>query len=108
MSFRLVSSGGNVTDPAFVNMYASGTVHPGEVVEFSRSSGVGVVPASMNSTITNIFGVCMDYAQGASDTQVRVVPFAHGQIWEADCVGAASTAHIGLNYALDRQRATLS
>lgn len=108
MSFRLVSSAGNVVDAAVVHMYASGTVHPGEVVDFLRTSGQGVSPAGMDSTTTTIFGVCLDYAQGKSDTLVRVIPFAPGQIWEADCVGVASTANIGMRYALDRQRATKS
>ena len=108
MAFRLVSSGGNVNDPAVVNIRCSGTVHPGEVVEFSRTSGAGVYPASDSSTVTNIFGVCLDYAQGASDKEVRIIPFTLDQIWEADCVGVASTANVGMRFALDRQRATLA
>ena len=108
MSFRLVGSLGDVKDAAVVMMYASGVVHPGEVVDFLRTSGQGVSPAGMDSTVTTIFGVCLDYAQGASDVQVRVIPFMPGQIWEADCVGVAATANIGMRYALDRQRATNS
>lgn len=108
MGFRLVSNYGNVVEPSFVNMYASGTVHPGEVVEFSRTGGAGVYPASMNSTVTNIFGVCLDYFQGASEVNVRVIPFMHGQIWEADCVNAATTAQIGLRFGLSRTRADMS
>lgn len=104
MGFRLVGSAGDVKDAAAINMYASGVVHPNEVVEFSQTGGAGVFPASIASTVTNIFGVCMDYAQGASDVQVRVIPFAQGQIWEADGVTAASTAQIGLRFGLDRTR----
>ena len=98
MAFRLSGSGGIVTDPAFVSMYASGTVRPGMAVEFTRGSVTThgfVAPASSSSTITNIFGVCLDYAQGASDVEVRVIPFQKGQIWEADCVGAIATLQIG-------------
>lgn len=101
MAFRLVSSGGDVIEPAAVNMYASGVVKPGSVVEFSRTGGAGVGPASSSSTSTNIFGICSDYAQGASDVQVKVVPFSSGQLWEADCVNAASTAQIGLRHVLN-------
>lgn len=108
MAFRLVGSLGDVVDAAAVNLYASGVVHPGEVVEFSRTGGAGVFPAGMNSTVTNIFGVCQDYAQGASDVQVRVIPFAQGQIWEADCIHAASTAQIGLRFGLSRTRSDMS
>lgn len=108
MAFRLVGSHGNVNDAAAINMYASGTIHPGEVVEFSRTGGAGVSPAGMNSTITQIFGVAYDYAQGASDKQVRVIPFTAGQIWEADCVHAATTAQIGLRFGLSRTRADMS
>ena len=101
MAFRLVSSGGlDIGSPAVVNMRASGVVRPGMVVEFSRTGGVGVTPGTSSSTTTNIFGVCQDYAQGASDVLVRVVPFAPGQIWEADCANSATTAQVGLRHAL--------
>jgi len=101
MAFRLVSSGGNVVDPAMVNIRCSGVVWPGSVVEFSRTAGAGVNIASASSTTTNVFGVCMDYAQGASDKEVRIVPFAPGQLWEVDCVNAGLTAQIGLRHQLN-------
>lgn len=74
-------------------MAASGTVKPGGVVIFDAAANA-VSPASSSATTTNIIGVCLDYAQGASDTFVRVIPFVPGQIWEADCVSAISTASI--------------
>jgi len=101
MAFRLVSSGGNIVDPAMLNIRCSGVVHIGGVVEFSRAGGQGVYPASSTSTTTNVFGIAMDYAQGASDKEVRVVPFVPGQLWEADCVNAALTAQIGLRHVLN-------
>lgn len=108
MPFRLVGSLGDVMDAAAINMPASGVIHPGEVVDFLRTSGQGVSPAGMNSTVTTIFGVAYGYVQGASDTEVRVIPFAQGQIWEADCVTAAATAHIGMRMGLSRTRADLA
>lgn len=108
MGFRLVKSWGNVTDAAAINMPASGTIHPGEVVDFLRTGGQGVSPAGMNSTITTIFGVAYDYRQGTSDTEVRVVPFAPGQLWEADCVHVASTAQVGLRFGLSRTRGDMA
>ncbi len=101
MSFRLVQSGGNVIDPAMVNIRCSGVVHVGGVVEFSRTGGAGVYPASSSSTTTNIFGIAMDYAQGASDKEVRIVPFVKGMLWEADCTDVALTAQIGLSHLLN-------
>src|SRR3990167_9834622 len=98
---------GDVKDAAIVNMPASGVIHPGEVVDFLRTSGQVVSPAGMNSTITTIFGVCLDYVQGASDTYVRVIPFASGQVWEADCATTAATAHVGIRMGLSRERAQL-
>ena len=99
MAFKLVSSGGNVTDPAVVNMRCSGTIHPGDVVVFSRTAGAGVAPAGMSSTITEIFGIAWDYTQGVGDSySVRVTPFAPGQIWEADCANAAATTQVGLRH----------
>lgn len=111
MGFRLVMSQGDVNNPSVVNMPASGTIHNNEVVEFSRSGGAGVFPASIASTVTNIFGVVSGggpnadgYVQGASDVHVDVIPFAGGQVWEADCVNAASTAQVGLRFSLGRTR----
>ena len=104
-------SRGDVKDAAVVNMPASGTLHRNEVVEFSRTGGQGVYPASIASTVTNIFGVVSGggpnssgYVQGASDVSVDVIPFAQGQIWEGDCVNAASTAQVGLRFSLGRTR----
>lgn len=101
MSFRLVRSAGIDVSPTMLDVYASGVVQRGSVVDFSVTGGVGVAPASSTSTSTTIFGVCLDYAQGASDVIVKVIPFAKGQIWEADCVNAASTAQIGLSHVLN-------
>lgn len=101
MSVRLVTNAGNVIEPAAISMLASGTIKPGSVVEFSRTGGAGVGPASSSSTTTNVFGVGLDYAQGASDIMVRVFPFVQGQLYEIDCVNAASTAQIGLRHVLD-------
>lgn len=99
MAFRFVRGAGNVIEPAVIWMAASGTVRPGAIVEFSRTGGAGVFPASETSTSTNIFGICLDYVEGASDVQVRVIPFAQGQIWEADCANSATTAQVGLRHA---------
>lgn len=101
MAFRLVSSGGNVVDPAIVNIRCSGIVHTGGVVEFSRTGGAGVYPASSSSTQTNVFGICQQYRVGASDAETRVVKFSSDQLWEADCTDAAITAQIGLNHVLN-------
>lgn len=101
MSFRLVNSGGGVTDPAVVNLAASGVVHPGGVVVFNRVAGLPIAPAASGSTATAVFGVSLDYAQGASDVSVKVIPFHPGQLWEADCVNAAVTAHVGIRHLLE-------
>lgn len=100
MSFRLVRSGGSVVDPAFVNIAGSGTLKKDQVVDLSRTGGTGVFPANLNSTSTTIFGVCLDYAQGASDVFVKVIPFVQGQLWEADCANAATTAQVGIRHTL--------
>lgn len=101
MAFRLVSCGGSVVEPAVVNIRASGTVHRNGVVEFSRTGGQGVYPASSSTTTTNAFGICLDYAQGASDVEVKTIPFDLNQLWEADCTDAALTAQIGLRHVLN-------
>lgn len=101
MAVRLLFSGGNVVDPTFVNVAASGVVHRNSVVDFTRTGGLGVAPASSSSTSTTIFGVCLDYAQGSSDVQVKVIPFVQGQLWEIDCVNSATTAQVGLRHVLD-------
>ena len=102
MSFRLVTSGGSVTDPAVVNLAASGVVHNGDGVEWLRNGTGGAVvgPVSTSTTSTMIFGVALDYAQGASDTFVKVIPFTRAQLWEVDCANAASTAQLGFRHAI--------
>lgn len=103
MSFRLVSSGGAVTDPAVANMAASGVIHAGECVDFVRSGtgGAVVTPTTSSSTTTMVLGVSYGpYVQGASDTFVGVVLFNQSQIWEVDCANAATTAQVGLRHAL--------
>lgn len=107
MAFTFSRSAGSVHEPATANMFASGIVRVGGVVEFSRTGGVGVTPSSASSTTTAIFGVSLDYAQGASDTLVRVIPFVPGQLWVADCTDAASTAQIGLRHALNADQTSV-
>lgn len=100
MAFRFVRSAGSVHEPAVILMYASGVVHPGGVV-IQDASLANVSPATATgATTTNIFGVSLDYAQGASDTQVRVIPFVPGQLWEADCVNSISTLNILTRHVL--------
>lgn len=101
MAIRLVRNGGAVLDPAVLDMPASGVVKPNSLVEFSRTGATGVFPATASSSITGILGVCLDYAQGASDVTVKVIPFTGSQLWEVDCVNAASTAQIGLRHVMD-------
>lgn len=102
MAFRFVSSGGIVSDPAVVNVAASGLVRPGNLVDFVRSGtgGAVVAPTTSSSTTTMVFAVSMDYAQGASDTFANIVPASPTQLWEADCANAATTAQVGLRHAL--------
>lgn len=101
MGVRLVTSGGSVVEPAVINMAASGVIKPNSVVDLSRTSGLGVTPSSSSSTTTQLFGVAHDYVQGASDVSVRVTKFTDNQIWEIDCVNAASTAQVGLRHVLN-------
>lgn len=106
MGVRFVSSGGDSVDVAFLSLPASGVIAPNGIVEWVRggTGGAIVAPATNASTSTMIFGVAQSYAQGASDTFVKVVPFADGQLWEVDCANAASTAQLGLRHALSATR----
>jgi len=101
MGIRLVQNAGNVVDPAVINMRASGTTWPNGLVEFSRTGAAGVYAGSSSSTTTNIFGVVHTYVEGASDVEVKVTPFASGQLFEVDCTDAALTAQIGLRHVMD-------
>ena len=99
MAFRFVRSAGSIHEPAVVLMPASGVIHSGGVV-VSDAANYVVSPASSSSTTTNIIGVSLDYAQGASDTFVRVIPFVQGQLWEADSANVISTANVLLRHQL--------
>lgn len=101
MAFTFVRSGGDITEPAAVLMFASGIVRAGGVVEFSRTGGVGVIPSSASTSFTGVFGISLDYAQGGSDTMVRVLPIVSGALYQADCTDAATTAQIGLRHVLN-------
>ena len=110
MAFRLVSSGGANVDPTVVNLAASGTIWPGSLVDFVRSGTGGAVLAasSETSTGTMVFGVALDYREGASDTSVNVILINSSQIWEVDCANAATTAQVGLRHALSALAANKS
>lgn len=97
---KLLGSMGSVSEPAMLNVRCSGTVWPGGVVTFSQTGGAGVSQASGTVTSTAIFGVSLDYAQGASDKEIRVIPFTTSQLWAADAYNAVTTAQIGLRHIL--------
>ena len=101
MAFIFSRSGGTITEPAAILMPGSGVIRNGMAVEFSRTGGLGAVPAGASTTFTAIFGIAHDYIQGASDAQVRVTPIVSGQLWLADCTDAATTAQVGLRHALN-------
>ena len=109
MAVRFVNSAGNVTDPAFVNLAASGVVKVNEPVDWLRNGtgGAIVAPSGSTSTSTMVFGACLDYRQGASDTFVKVIPFQPGQLWEIDCANAATTAQLGIRHAFSASRGYL-
>ena len=100
MSFKLVQSGGGVTDAAFINVTGSGTIKNGEPVERSRSSDYLVAPATSASTTTMVFGMGAGYIQGESDSFVKIIPFTVDQLWLADCANAATTGQINVRQAI--------
>lgn len=100
MAFRLVSSGGNIVEPAFVNLLASGTIVTNQSVDFVRTAGIPIAPTTSSSTTTMVFGLAQSYAQGKSDTEVKVIPFIASQLWEVDCANAATTSQVGIRHAL--------
>jgi len=100
MSFRLISSGGSNVDPTVVNMPCSGTIRPGEVVDLLRTGGQGVSISSGASTSTMVFGVSLDYKEGKSDAEAKVIPFTKSQLWAADCYNTPLTSHIGIRHII--------
>lgn len=101
MAVRFVRIKGSYTPtPAVVKISGSGTIFRGSVVEFN-SATKRVEPATSGTTVTSIFGVALDYIQGASyDTYIRVIPFQPGQLWEVDCTSTVNTAHIMTRHSL--------
>lgn len=108
MAFRLVSSGGNVVDPAVINVAVSGVVAPNLPVTLVPANGTGGAlvhgDVGVDTTKTALFGVSLDYAQGASNTFVRVIPFNSSQVWEVDCANAVTTAQVGVKQYLSASR----
>lgn len=98
--FRFIPPKGNViVAPSFVTVPASGTIRRGSVVDFSRTNK-RVEPSSSSSTYTTIFGISLDFVEGASDAKVRIVPFASGQLWEADCANITHTGQLMIKHGL--------
>jgi hypothetical protein len=105
MAFRLVSSNGDVSDSSAINLPGSGVINANTAVDFIRGSGGNVVaPSSNASTTTMVFGVSLDYIQGASDAYVKVIPFLPEQLWEVDCANATVTAQVGLRHIFSASR----
>lgn len=107
MAFRLVSSGGNVVEPAVINLPASGVVGPGLPVAlvFAGTGGAMVEGGvGVDTTTTALFGITLDYRQGASNTFARVIPFTPEQLWEVDCANAVTTAQVGIRQYLSATR----
>lgn len=100
MAFKLVQSGGAVVDPAVIRVFGSGTIKPNESVDWNRDADYLVSPTTSSSTTTMVFGIAKSYAQGESDTEVLVIPFASGQLWQADCANAVTTGQLGVRQAL--------
>lgn len=100
MAIRFVRSAGNITEPAVIEMAASGVIYPNSVVVRDAATNVVATAAAAGMTTTSIFGVSLDYVQGASDTFVRVIPFVPGQIWDVDTANAISTASILLRHTM--------
>lgn len=90
---------GPLPTPTIINVPCSGTIQRGSIVEWSRVNS-RVEPASANTTYTMIFGVALDYVEGASDTYTKVIPFVPGQLWEIDLTNTPTTAQIFLRHAL--------
>ena len=100
MAFRFVRRKGAITPtPVFIDVYGSGTIQRASVVTFSRANQ-RVEPATSGATYTNVFGIALDYIQGASEVKTRVIPFVPGQLWEADCTNVPSTAMLFIKHAL--------
>jgi len=101
MAFKFVRGAGANVDPAVVSMYGSGVIHSNGVVVLetpvSNDSAVlsRVAPGGSGTRTTSIFGISLDYAQGASDTLVRVIPVLPGMLFEADAVNAWGTVQAG-------------
>lgn len=100
MAFTFLRSAGSVHEPACILMPASGVIHPGGVVVWDSAANMVSPATATGATTTSIFGVSLDYVQGASDTFVRVIPFVQGQLWQADCANAIATTNILIRHVL--------
>lgn len=100
MGFRFVRGAGNSVEPAIISMNASGVIYANSVVVRGDAANVVSTAASTGMTTTNIVGVSLDYVQGGSDTEVRVIPFVQGQVWEADCVNSIATTNVLIRHTL--------
>ena len=99
MAFKLVRGVGSDINEAATDMYASGVVWSGGVAVFDHSNPY-VSAGSTSETSTTLVGISLDYKQGKSDTQTRVIPFLPGQLWEVDCTNTPTTAMLHIRHNL--------
>ena len=107
MAFKLSGSGGNVNNPALINVRSSGTITPNApVVVVFGTTGAVVGPAGVDATRTTLFGVGLDYRGDnvGDDYLTKVIRFTPEQLWECDTANATSTAQIGVRQALSASR----
>ena len=107
MAFKLVSSGGNVSEPVLINVRSSGTITPNAPVQLVLgTTGALVGPAGVDATRTLLFGVGLDYrGDSVGDEYVtKVIRFTPEQLWDCDTANATSTAQIGVRQALSASR----
>ena len=107
MAFRLVGSGGNISEPVLINVRSSGTITPNApVVVVFGTTGAVVGPAGVDATRTTLFGVGLDYRGDSvgDDYFTKVIRFTPEQLWDCDTVNAVTTAQIGVRQALSASR----
>ena len=107
MAFRLVGSGGNISEPVLINVRSSGTITPNApVVLVFGTTGAVVGPAGVDATRTTLFGVGLDYRGDSvgDDYFTKVIRFTPEQLWDCDTANATSTAQIGVRQQLSAAR----
>jgi len=96
--WKTANNGGNSPATLGVDKTTETAMAKGDVLEWDRPNNA-LQRATSTTTAADMFGVCYQ-TRVSGDTEVVVVPFSPGQVWEAELANNSSSSETGERMAL--------